>query len=271
MATSKEKRKYTRVRPRGVVAHVRGPVAAFACQVENLSAGGLFLRTEQQLPHGTALQIDLVKPGGRKPLHLAGMVAGVITAEEAASARFIPGLGVQFTDMDAEEADRLEELLAALGVDRVQAVVAPELRRTHPGAEGRPGHAVPWGSITQPTVRTASPGRSRAARSQAQGGDPEAILRDISEALEADEAPLATSKPALPPQPAAPPPPAAEPQQSEAARLMTQIRGLLFQLADMQARLKQREAEIQDLRAQLDDARTQIEQLEQAAEPRRPN
>ncbi len=52
---------------------------------------------------------------------------------------------------------------------------------------------------------------------------------------------------------------------------MTQIRGLLFQLTDVQGRLRQRESEVQDLRAQLDDAREQIEQLEQAAEPRRPN
>ena len=52
---------------------------------------------------------------------------------------------------------------------------------------------------------------------------------------------------------------------------MTQIRGLLFQLADVQARLRQREAEVQDLRAQLDDAREQIDQLERGAEPRRPN
>jgi uncharacterized protein (TIGR02266 family) len=260
VATSKEKRKYTRVRPRGVVAHVRGPSAAFACQVENLSAGGLFLRTEQQLPQGTALQIDLVKLGGRKSLHLSGLVAGVITPEEAASARFIPGLGVQFTDIEADEADRLEELLTALGIERVQAVVAPELRRTSPGQTGR--EQVPW----------ASPGvapRAPAARGAA--GDPEAILRDISEALEAEEAPLATSKPALPPQPAAPPSPSADPQQSEVARLMTQIRGLLFQLADVQSRLRQREGEIQDLRAQLDDAREQIEQLERGAEPRRPN
>ena len=260
MATSKEKRKSTRVRPRGVVAHVRGPSAAFACQVENLSAGGLFLRTEQQLPQGTALQIDLVKPGGRKSLHLSGLVAGVITPEEAASARFIPGLGVQFTEIEADEADRLEELLTALGIERVQAVVAPELRRTSPGQTGR--EQVPW----------ASPGvapRAPAARGAA--GDPEAILRDISEALEAEEAPLATSKPALPPQPAAAPPPSADPQQSEVARLMTQIRGLLFQLADVQSRLRQREGEIQDLRAQLDDAREQIEQLERGAEPRRPN
>ena len=255
MATSKEKRKYTRVKPRGVVAHVRGPSAAFACQVENLSAGGLFLRTEQQLPQGTALQIDLVKPGGRKPLHLAGLVAGVITPEEAATARFIPGLGVQFTAIEADEADRLEELLTALGIERVQAVVAPELRRT-----GR--EEVPWGS---------SGPAPRSSGTKGSAGDPEAILRDISEALEAEEAPLATSKPALPPQPAAPPPPNAEPQQSEVARLMTQMRGLLFQLADVQARLRQRDAEVQDLRAQLDDARDQIEQLERGAEPRRPN
>ncbi len=266
MATSKEKRKYTRVRPRGVVAHVRGPSAAFACEVENLSAGGLFLRTDQQLPQGTALQIDLVKPGGRKPLHLVGLVAGVITPEEAASARFIPGLGVQFTEIEADEAERLEELLTALGIDRVQAVVAPELRRTNPGG----AEQVPW-ALAAPAARAPAQGAGRAARGQAPAGDPEAILRDISEALEADEAPLATSKPALPPQPAAPPPPNAEPQQSEAARLMTQIRGLLFQLADVQGRLRQRESEVQDLRAQLDDARVQIEQLEQAAEPRRPN
>jgi uncharacterized protein (TIGR02266 family) len=257
VATSKEKRKYTRVRPRGVVAHVRGPTAAFACQVENLSAGGLFLRTEQQLAQGTALQIDLVKPGGRKPLHLTGLVAGVITPEEAASARFIPGLGVQFTEIEADEADRLEELLTALGIERVQAVVAPELRRTSPGRE-----EVPW----------PSPGAApRPPPAKGASGDPEAILRDISEALEAEEAPLATSKPALPPQPAAPPIPTAEPQQSEVARLMTQIRGLLFQLADAQSQLRQREAEIQDLRAQLDDAREQIEQLERGAESRRPN
>lgn len=259
MATSKEKRKYTRVRPRGIVAHVRGPSAAFACQVENLSAGGLFLRTEQQLPQGTALQIDLIKPGGRKPLHISGMVAGVITPEEAASARFIPGLGVQFTEIAGDEADRLEELLIALGIDRLQAVVAPELRRTDPGRKG--AQEVPW---------TSPPERS-ARRASTPSTDPEAILRDISEALEAEEAPLATSKPALPRQPAVPPPPPTEPQPSEAARLMTQVRGLLFQLADAQARLRQREAEIQDLRAQLDDAREQIEQLERASPSRRPN
>ncbi|HYV66928.1 MAG TPA: PilZ domain-containing protein [Myxococcales bacterium] len=263
MVTGKEKRKSTRVRPRGVVAHVRGPSAAFACPVENLSAGGLFLRTEHQMARGTALHIALVKPGGRKPLHVAGQVAGVITPEEAASARFIPGLGVQFTQIDAEEASRLEELLAALGIDRLQAAIAPELRSTKPGKTQ--AEQFPW------SAPSGAPAPAKPARPQGRSSDAEAILRDISEVLEADEAPLATSKPALPPQPKSPPPPNAEPLPSDAARLMTQVRSLLFQLADAQARLRQREAEILDLRAQLDDARSQIEELEHAVETRSPN
>ena len=248
MAAGKEKRKNARVRPRGVVAHVRAPTASFACQVENLSAGGLFLRTDQQLPRGTPLQLDLVKPGGRRTLHLSAAVAGVITPEEAASARFIPGLGVQFVEVGEEEAQRLEELLTALGVDRQQAVVAPEVRRRKV-PEDEPAAAAPL----------------RAAPSAQMGVDAESILRDINEALEADDAPLATSKPALPPQPKAPPSPAAEPPVSEASKMMTQIRGLIYELAEVRALLREREAEILDLRAQLDDARAQIEELERAA------
>jgi hypothetical protein len=80
--------------------------------------------------------------------------------------------------------------------------------------------------------------------------------------LESDEAPLATSKPALPPQPKAAPVPAAEPPLSDAAKMMTQIRGLIYELAEVRALLREREAEVLDLRAQLDDARAQIEDLE---------
>jgi hypothetical protein len=182
------------------------------------------------------------------------MVAGVISPEEAATARFMPGLGIQFTDIESDEADRLEELLTSLGIERSQAVVAPQLRRTHPGVAS---------------------GATRASSDDVTASDeptdPEAILREISDALEAEEAPLATSKPALPPQPSGPPPPAAQPQPSEAARLMTQIRGLLFQLADTQGRLRQREAEVEELRAQLEDAHRQIEQLQRGSEPRRMN
>src|SRR3989442_16008129 len=115
------------------------------------------------------MQIERVKPGGRKPLHLAGLVAGVITPEEAATARFIPGLGVQFTEIEADEADRLEELLTALGIERVQAVGAPEVRPPSPGRAGR-GES----RLTSPAPR------GPAARGG--NGHPGAIPRDSREA-----------------------------------------------------------------------------------------
>ena len=245
VAAGKEKRKHARVRPRGVAAHVRAANASFACQVENLSAGGLFLRTDQQLPRGTPLRLDLVKPGGRKALHLAAAVAGVITPEEAFSAHLIPGLGVQFVELGDEEARRLEELLTALGVEPQQAVVAPELRRR------RPAKAEP--SSERPLSATAP---------KKMGMDAETSLRDIGEELEAEDAPLPTSKPALPARPKDPPSPRSEPPDSEAAKMMMQIRGLIYELAEFRALLREREAEILDLRAQLDDARAQIEELE---------
>jgi uncharacterized protein (TIGR02266 family) len=245
VAAGKEKRKHARVRPRGVVAHVRAATASFACQVENLSAGGLFLRTDQQLARGTPLELDLVKPGGRKTLHLAAAVAGVITPEEAVNAHLIPGLGVQFVELGDEEAKRLEELLTALGVEPQQAVVAPELRRRRP-AEAESTSEIPLSAT--PAKKT--------------GMDAETILRDIREELEGEDTPLPTSKPALPPRPKAPPSPASEPLVSEAAKMMTQIRGLIYELAEVRALLREREAESLDLRAQLDDARAQIEELE---------
>src|SRR5207237_1425043 len=121
-AAGKEKRKNARVRPRGVVAHVRAPTASFACQVENLSAGGLFLRTDQQLPRGTPLQLDLVKPGGRRTLHLSAAVAGVITPEEAASApsaaqgpAFAGGRAARLGGVEDDDADPRPDLRAGRG------------------------------------------------------------------------------------------------------------------------------------------------------------
>ena len=57
----KDKRRHSRVKPRGVVAHVRSGDRSFACQVENLSAGGLFLRTDVLFPRGSKVEVDLVR------------------------------------------------------------------------------------------------------------------------------------------------------------------------------------------------------------------
>jgi uncharacterized protein (TIGR02266 family) len=298
----KDKRRHSRVKPRGVVAHVRSGDRSFACQVENLSAGGLFLRTDQLFPRGSRVEVDLVRPGARRALRVAGRVVGTITPEEAVAQRFIPGLGVEFSDLATDEAERLEALLGALGVRpdeaKVQRVAQPMRSQTpisSPPLIQRiytpPPDLAPVPYPARTPSRPPPPPKPAGARVEA-----EAILRHIAEALDVDDAiveerstpgpgstlpriaaaPIPTptpvpaiSRPPPPPLSSARAGPMAEVSMHgsheatpESARLMLQIRGLLFELGEAQARLRSREAEIQDLRSQLDDMRKQLDDLD---------
>jgi Tfp pilus assembly protein PilZ len=223
------------MKPRGVLAHVSGGGKQFSSPVDNLSAGGLFLRTEEVVPRGTMLHLDLVKPGGRRALHVEGKVVGVLAPEEASSKRFLPGLGVEFSGVGAEEVERLEAFLQALGATGPDAIIPPWAR---PG--GPPAHA----------------------RAQA-----ETILRDIAGSLDGDPEPspslgASSTLPRIaadPVQPASAPAIAgregAAPDDADPAKLMLQIRGLVFELSQAKERLRMREAELVDLRAQLEQSR----------------
>ena len=189
---------------------------------------------------------ELALKGKNRPWFIQLLVRNIqaaLAGLHVASVRSI--MGRIELELGDEEARRLEELLTALGVEPQQAVVAPELRRR------RPAKAEP--SSERPLSATAP---------KKMGMDAETSLRDIGEELEAEDAPLSTSKPALPARPKDPPSPRSEPPDSEAAKMMMQIRGLIYELAEFRALLREREAEIVDLRAQLDDARAQIEELE---------
>jgi uncharacterized protein (TIGR02266 family) len=284
----KDKRRHSRVKPRGVVAHVRSADRSFACQVENLSAGGLFLRTDQFFPKGSRVEVDLVRPGARRPLRVAGRIVGTISPEEAVSQRFIPGLGVEFSELAEDDAKSLESLLGALGVRPDEAKVQRNSQPPRgPPLIQRIYTPPPDLSPVPHPPRTASrPPPPAGARVEA-----EAILRHIAEALDVDDsiveeratpghgstlpriahAPVPTPTPvpaiARPPPKPLPTPTKLPAQPSpdsnpEAARLMLQIRGLLFELGEVQARLRTREAEIEDLRAQLDRLRRQVADLE---------
>jgi hypothetical protein len=207
--------------------------------VDNLSAGGLFLRTEEVVPRGTMLHLDLVKPGGRRALHVEGKVVGVLAPEEASSQRLLAGLGVEFSGVGSEEVERLEAFLQALGASGADAIVP---------AWARPG---------------GSPPQTRA--------EAETILRDIAGSLDGDDEPApalgaSSTLPRIAADPvqadASPPiadaaeaPPATD---SDPARLLLQIRGLVFELSQAKERLRMREAELLDLRAQLDELRKQL-------------
>jgi uncharacterized protein (TIGR02266 family) len=290
------------VKPRGVVAHVRSGDRSFACQVENLSAGGLFLRTDQLFPRGSRVEVDLVRPGARRALRVTGRVVGTITPEEAVAQRFIPGLGVEFSELADDEAERLEALLGALGVrpDEARVPRVQPMRTQTPVSSPALIQRIytPPPDLAPVPHPGRIPSRPPPPPQKPAGGrvEAEAILRHIAEALDVDDAiveerstpgnsstlPRIAAAPVPTPQrvpaiarPPPPPLPAAHPASPadvpmhgsheatpEAARLMLQIRGLLFELGEAQARLRSREAEIQDLRSQLDDVRKQLDDLD---------
>jgi uncharacterized protein (TIGR02266 family) len=256
---AKDKRRHERMKPRGVLAHVSGGGKQFSSNVDNLSAGGLFLRTEQMVPRGTTLHLDLVKPGGRRTLHVQGRVVGVLEPDDASAQRMLPGLGVEFAEVGPEEVERLEALLQALGVSGSDAVIPPTAL---PGA--RPSATRAEAETILRDIATSLGGQEEPARAL---GAPSTLPRIAAEP--ARPAPSTPPIAGAPQQEAPPPPPRPGPAAGEQERLMLQIRGLLFELGETKERLRTREAEILDLRAQLDDARTQIEALEKEAGSRR--
>ena len=92
-----------RLRISGIAAHVRAAGAAFPCQLEELSADGAFLRTDQRVEIGTMLEVDLVKPGARRPLHLRGIVLRALPGKDGQQ----PGLDVEFRLVPNQDFQRL--------------------------------------------------------------------------------------------------------------------------------------------------------------------
>jgi uncharacterized protein (TIGR02266 family) len=212
----RERRKHERVRARAVAAHVRGIDRSFSCQVENISQGGLFLRTDQLLPRGSFVVLDLVKPGARKALHLEGTVAGAKLSSDGPDAN--PGMGIELLPMEDELRERFSGLLREMG-----APVEPERQPVQPPLPS--------------SARTALP-------TQKETGTPRSVT------------PLAVIKVVAPSELKAPRMVAASAAGDlDTSRLMTQIQGLLLELGEAQRQLQQREAELATLREELAQAR----------------
>jgi Tfp pilus assembly protein PilZ len=94
-------RRHTRVEAK-VAGHVRTGDAAGAAEVENISVGGLFMKTNSPLPVGLALTIEL--RSARETVQLAGKVVGTTPL----------GVGVEFAALPAETERKLRELLDEL-------------------------------------------------------------------------------------------------------------------------------------------------------------
>ena len=100
-------RRHRRVEAKGVAAHIDAE-ADDDFQIENISAGGLFIRTTSALPIGMPVRVDLLKPGAKSGgvLALNGRVVSVVS----------DGVGIEFIAMSLETEKKLHALLRELGL-----------------------------------------------------------------------------------------------------------------------------------------------------------
>jgi type IV pilus assembly protein PilZ len=87
----------------------------------NISRGGLFINTQKPLPVGTQVRIIISLPGTEFPFNLTGRVTRV--NELHAQANQVPGMAVEFVDVDDAKRGRIEEF-----VDRLRKALPPEER-----------------------------------------------------------------------------------------------------------------------------------------------
>jgi hypothetical protein len=157
-----------------VVAHVRALDRGFSCQVENVSEGGVFLGTDQLLPGGSFVTLELVKPGLRRTLHLEGTVT---TAPSDGSAK--RGMGIVFAEMPADSKARLLLLLHEMGAPisinlRAVQKVLSSTGSAEPPAPARPASLQDLlDSIPPPAAGTASERPLPAALEPVSEGDPQ--------------------------------------------------------------------------------------------------
>jgi Tfp pilus assembly protein PilZ len=105
-------RRHRRVGAKGVTAHID----ADDCNIENISIGGLFIRTTSPMPIGMPVHVDLTKPGFPSSLQVSGRVVSVVTAAESERLDSPPGVGIEFDPLPLATEKQLHALLGELGL-----------------------------------------------------------------------------------------------------------------------------------------------------------
>jgi uncharacterized protein (TIGR02266 family) len=81
----------------------------------NISHGGMFINTRSPLPVGTDVKILIQLPTLESPVGLSGRVTRVVELDNQANV--VPGMGIQFTDIDPSKREQLETLVNRLHRD----------------------------------------------------------------------------------------------------------------------------------------------------------
>lgn len=120
-----EKRRHRRLLARRVAGHVRAETRTAACAVENISPGGMFVRTAVPLPLGIAVLVDLVRPGLEAPIQVSGRVVNVVPLRRGDAPGVAPGVGISFDPLPQDVQRRLRNLLRQLEVEHPEPAPAP--------------------------------------------------------------------------------------------------------------------------------------------------
>jgi Tfp pilus assembly protein PilZ len=265
----RNRRKHPRVRARDLGAQILTATGRIPAQVENISRGGAFVRTDRPLEVGSDMMVELARPGLRRVLSLAARVTSRIDPAMGRISKRAPGMGMMFISLDARQTDRLVALLKELGAPDSDGAVtlsddATELELQALSLDDvlpmAPADAPLWQQtdLAKREITPPPPVRAETAFDLPQhlADDIEGALRDADlpspGPLEVNHHDPRRHRP--PPVVTEPPPPA-QLAESEAAKLMLQLRGLVMQLSDAQQQLSDRELEIGRLREELAAAR----------------
>jgi type IV pilus assembly protein PilZ len=79
--------------------------------ITDISAMGIFVRTNTPEPPGTRLNLRFTPPGGEEPLEFEGEVIWINPLREGDLENRNPGMGIQFVELAAEQRDRILQLV----------------------------------------------------------------------------------------------------------------------------------------------------------------
>lgn len=268
-AMAVNRRQHPRVRAHGLSAHLRSMEGRRACLVENVSLGGLFVRTDRLEEVGTELFVDLLRPGWKKMLTVLARTTSRVDVVDGRLSSRMPGMGMQFMRLDEKQHERLRALLRELGApdEESELTIAPEDGSVL-GAEEEPELRALATKDEPPPAEMAeqpAPKTEDAPLTAPAGGQPiwqqvemvaEAIERELKgipppPPLDADDAAVRRLQPDT-----------RRVSADIAERLRIQVRGLSLQLSDAQQLLMQREAEIERLREELELTREALREAQ---------
>jgi uncharacterized protein (TIGR02266 family) len=131
-----EKRREPRVEAKLAIRLAYGTLDEFVERYAlNVSRGGIFVRTRDPQPPGTAVSLDLQLATGEKVVRGRGLVAWTTPPSAPGEPHRDPGMGIRFTDLDGESR-ALVDLVVATQPAAGKGGEPPRPPGEHPGVLG---------------------------------------------------------------------------------------------------------------------------------------